>query len=82
MTKAEIYAGLTEIFQDIFDDDSLTINSEMTAEDIEEWDSVNHINLVIAVEMRFKIKFQAAEIEQLKNVGEFADLVGRKLGIQ
>jgi acyl carrier protein len=80
MTEQEIYASLTEIFRDLFDDDTLVLHPEMTADDIAEWDSHNHISLIVAAEMRFGIKFQVAEIEGLRNVGELARCIERKLG--
>ena len=79
MQTAEIYTKLTDIFRDIFDDDSITLTPETTAADIAEWDSFNHINLIVATEARFKIKFQTAEIESLKNVGHFVSLIEKKL---
>lgn len=82
MELAEIDAKLTTIFRDIFDDDSLTLRPEMTAADVAEWDSFNHINLIVATEARFGIKFQTAEIESLKNVGHFEDLIAKKLAAQ
>ena len=75
MTKEEIIIALTEIFRDVFDDPALVISAETTAEDIKDWDSVNHINIVVAVEIRFNVKFKTAEIEELKNVGELVQLI-------
>ena len=79
MDPAEIYRKLTSIFRDVFDDDSLTIVPELTAAALPEWDSLQHIRLVIAAEREFALKFSASEIESLENVGEFADLIRRKL---
>ena len=79
MTEEQIRAGLTDIFRDIFDDPALVISDETTADDIEEWDSLNHINLVVAAQQRFGVKFKTAEIEELKNVGELVHLIGRRL---
>ena len=79
MDTAEIYRKLTSIFRDVFDDDGLAIAPELTAADVEEWDSLQHIRLVIAVEREFALKFSASEIGALENVGEFADLIRRKL---
>ena len=80
MTDAELYAGLNQIFRRVLDDDSLALRPEMTAEDIEGWDSMNHIYIVVEIEKRFGIKFQAAEMEELKDVGELAALVRAKTG--
>lgn len=80
MQEQEIYAKLTEIFRDIFDDDSIVLKPEMTAKDVEDWDSFNHINLIVATEAKFGIKFKTAEIESLKNVGHFVSIIHQKLG--
>jgi len=68
--------------RDVFDDDSLVAAPELTAADVPEWDSFNHINLIVAIESRFKIKFQTAELEQLHTVGHLADLIAAKLAAQ
>ena len=80
MTDPELYAGLNEIFRQVLDNDSIALTPEMTAEDVEGWDSMNHIFIVVEIEKRFGIKFQAAEMEELKNVGELAGLVRAKVG--
>jgi acyl carrier protein len=82
MQLPEIYAQLTTIFHDLFDDDTLVLTPELTAADVPEWDSFNHINLIVAVETRFKIKFKTAELEQLHTVGHLADLIQTKLAAQ
>jgi acyl carrier protein len=79
MQDEQIYAELTEIFRDVLDDETLVLRPDLTANDVEEWDSFNHINLIVAVEQRFGIKFQTAELEGMQNVGHLADLVGKKL---
>ncbi len=71
---------LNEVFRQVFDDDSIVISRATTANDIEEWDSLTHINLVVAVEARFKVKFALGELQTLKNVGEMIDLINKKLG--
>jgi acyl carrier protein len=76
----QIKARLQEVFRDVFDDASIQLFREMTAKDIEDWDSLTHINLVVASEKEFAVKFNLAEIKALKNVGEFIDLIERKLG--
>ena len=73
---------LNEIFRQVFDDDTIVVDLTTTANDIEEWDSLTHINLVVAVEMRFKIKFALGELQSLKNVGDMAALVNKKVGKQ
>ncbi len=78
MIEEEIRQRLNRIFQDVFDDESIQIHDGMTAKDIEEWDSLNHINLVVAVERSFNVKFTTKEVNGLANVGEFIALIGRK----
>ena len=78
MTEPEILTKLTTIFHDIFDDPSLVIADQTTAEDVEEWDSVNHVLLVVEVERQFKVKFKTAEIETLRNVGDLVSLIAKK----
>ena len=79
MTDAEILQRLTGIFREVFDDDTLVLTEATTAEDVEEWDSFNHINIIVATEASFRVKFQTAEIEGLKNVGHLVALIQRKL---
>ncbi len=71
---------LEPIFRKVFDDDSILLQRETTSDDIEEWDSLTHMNLVVALELSFKIKFALGELQKLKNVGEMLDLINRKLG--
>ena len=78
MTDTELYAGLNEIFRQVLDDDTIVLSPDMTAEDVVGWDSMNHIFIVVEIEKRFGVKFQAAEMEELKNVGELAALVREK----
>ncbi|MBR3602267.1 MAG: acyl carrier protein [Lachnospiraceae bacterium] len=70
---------LTEVFQDVFDDDELELFDEMTAEDVEDWTSLTHIQLIVAVEKKFGVKFTTVEVMKLKNVGEFIALIEKKL---
>jgi acyl carrier protein len=74
----EIYQRLTRIFHDLFDDDSIVVTPRLTAEDIAEWDSLRHIQLILAVQKAFKIRFSAADTANLKNVGELAALIHAK----
>lgn len=78
MTREEAYEKLTEIFQSVFDDDELLISDITTAEDIEDWDSLEQINLVVAVEKKFNIKFNIEEVSMFKNVGEMVDIIIRQ----
>lgn len=75
MTNKEI---LQEVFRDIFDDEELVISEETTADDIEDWDSLAHIQLLVSVEKRFGIKFTTQEVVRLKNVGEMLQLINTK----
>lgn len=79
MQQTEIYRDLTEIARDIFDDDSLTLTPTLSAADVPEWDSFNHINLIVAVEQKFDVKFQTAELESMQNVGELVSVIEQKL---
>lgn len=78
MTEQEIYRELTSIFRDVFDDEGITLGEATTASDIKGWDSQAHITLVVATEVRFGIRFRTAELEQLRNVGDFVRLIEAK----
>ncbi len=80
MTREDIFAQLTEIFQDVFDDDEIVLTNDTTADDIEDWDSLEQINLLVAIEKQFKIKFQLADVSGLENVGAMVDLVEKLVG--
>ena len=79
MTREEAYKKLNEVFRDVFDDEEIVVNDATTANDIEDWDSLEHINLVVAVEKCFGIKFNMGEVAKLKNVGEMMDLILSKI---
>ncbi len=70
---------IQEIFRDIFDDESLVIDRESNASTVEDWDSLAHVNLVTAIEKKYKIKFALAELQSLKNVGDMIDLIEKKI---
>ena len=78
MELADVNAALAEIIRDVLDDPELEITPETSASDHPDWDSFSHVNIIVAVEMRFGTKFQTAEIESVRNVGELASLVMRK----
>ena len=80
MTREEVFATLNEVFQDVFDDESITVNEETTADDIEDWDSLEHINLLAAVEQEFGMKFNMGQVVSMKNVGEMADIIISQIG--
>lgn len=75
MTREEVYVKLNEVFQDVFDDEEITVHDSTTADDIEDWDSLEHINLVVAVEKCFGIKFSMGEVTGMKNVGAMVDII-------
>lgn len=75
MTRAEVFEKLNEVFQDVFDDGDITVGEETTSADIEDWDSLEHINLVVAVEKAFGIKFNMGEVNTMKNVGAMVDII-------
>ncbi|SEK43748.1 acyl carrier protein [Pseudobutyrivibrio ruminis] len=79
MTREEVFATLTDIFRDVFDDDDIELTDATTADDIEDWDSLEQINLVVACEKKFNVKFDMKEIQSLKNVGEMVDTIVGKL---
>lgn len=74
-----IYQKLTEIFREVFDDPGIVINADTTADDIEEWDSMSHINLILMVELKFNIEFSPKEIRGFNNTGEMAKVIQRHL---
>jgi len=78
-TKSEIMETLTGIFKEVFDNPSLVLRDDLTAAHVENWDSLNHIDLIVAVERKFRIKFTTREVTSLKNVGELAELVQKKV---
>lgn len=71
----DIQNEVQDIFRDIFDDDELVINRDTTANDIEDWDSLAQMNLIVAIEKHFKIHFKVNEIAELHNVGEMLDII-------
>ncbi len=79
MNYADIKENVTAIFRDIFDDGSIVLQRETTADDIEEWDSLAHISLIVAIEKEFRIKFDLIELKPLQNVGEMLDLIQAKI---
>ena len=75
MSRNEIFKKLNEVFRDVFDDESITVADETTAEDIDDWDSLVHITLIAEVEDAFGIKFPMKTVISMKNVGEMADAI-------
>ncbi len=75
MSREEIKTKLTEIFRDVFDNDDIEISDTTTADDIEEWDSLEHITLIAAVEKAFKMRFTMKEVSSMKDVGEMMTIL-------
>ena len=75
MERIEIFEKLNEIFVDVLDLDEVELTDETSANDIEEWDSLSHIQLIVAIEKEFKVKFTSKEIMSWKNVGEMVDCI-------
>lgn len=75
MDKHDIIERLNEVFQDVFDDEDIVVDEETTADDIEDWDSIEHINLISAVESEFGIRFTMGEVSGMKNVGEMISII-------
>lgn len=73
----KIYSSLNEIFRDVFDDD-IVVNAETTSRDIEGWDSLANINLIVIIENEFGFKFKMNEITGMKNVGEMASIISER----
>jgi len=78
----DITEKLTEVSQEVFDDDTLVLHNEMTADDVDEWDSLSHVNLMIAIEIAFEIEFNQSEIQNFANVGELMESIKTKLSDQ
>ena len=80
MTRQEVFTRLDEVFQDVFDNEEIHVSDETTAEDIEDWDSLEQVNIVVAIQDEFKIKFNIAEVNAMENVGEIVDFILEKIG--
>ena len=79
MDAREIFERLDRVFQDVFDDDTIHVTPKTTADDIEDWDSLEHITLISAVEREFRMKFKMGEISSMKNVGEMASIIAARV---
>ncbi len=80
MSREEVFERLNKVFRDIFDDKSIMVNEETTSNDIEDWDSLEHINLIVAIEQEFGMKFNMHEVTTMKNVGEMVDIIISRIG--
>ena len=79
MSREEIYEQLNEVFRDVFDDDTIEVNDQTTSRDIEDWDSLEHINLNAAIETQFGMKFTMGQVVTMKNVGEMVDIISSQI---
>ena len=75
MDESQIYVRLTKIFEDVFDEDSIVVTPDLTAKDVDGWDSLTHIRLILTVEKEFKIKFSTSEIGKLEKVDDLVALI-------
>ena len=75
MDQREVFDRLNRVFRDVFDDETIRVTPNTTADDIDDWDSLEHITLISAVEREFRMKFKMGEISSMKNVGELARIV-------
>jgi acyl carrier protein len=75
MDESDIYARLTEIFEEVFEDDSITATPALSAKDVDGWDSLTHIRLMLTVERAFKVKFSTSEIGKMETVGDLVALI-------
>lgn len=78
MDRNDILKQINEIFVDTLDNEEVTINESTTADDVEDWDSLSHIQLVVAIEKNFKIRFTSKEIQSWNNVGEMINCIQEK----
>lgn len=75
MTREDVFKRLNMVFREVFDDDSICVADETTSDDIDDWDSFEHINLIVAVEDEFDMKIPMGKVVTMKNVGEMADII-------
>ena len=80
MSREEVFMKLNDIFRDVFDDDGITVTDATVADDIEGWDSLEHINLLAVIEQEFGMKFNMGQVVSMKNVGEMADIIISQIG--
>lgn len=78
MLREEVYERLNAVFRDVFDDESIVVSDHTTSKDIEDWDSLEHINLIASVEEEFGMRLSMKEVTGMQNVGEMVDLILEK----
>lgn len=76
---SEVLETLNDIFHEVIDDTTVILKRDTTAQDVDDWDSLNHITFIVAIEKHFKVKFTSAEIRAWMNVGEMCDAIAHKL---
>jgi acyl carrier protein len=79
-SMSDVLTRVNQVFQDVFDDDEISISPSTTAQDIEGWDSLMHVTLIVNIEKAFGVRFRSSEVAALKNVGELVDLIVRQEG--
>lgn len=79
MQLDEIYSGIQEVFDEVFMEKVL-VTPELTAKDVDEWDSLQHVSLILSIEQKFKIRFRVGEVEGTKNIGDLVVLIEKRLG--
>lgn len=79
MDEPQIYARLAGVFDEVFDDDSIQLKPNLSAKDVDGWDSLTHVRLLLTIERAFKIKFSTSEIGKLENVGDLVNLIKARL---
>lgn len=79
MSREEVMKQLNEIFIEVFDDDSIILTDETTSDDIEYWDSLEQINIILSCEKKWNLKFDVNEVKKMKNVGEMVDMIYDKV---
>jgi len=80
--ETDLWPELTQVFREVFDDPEIHIGPETTADDVDAWDSLTHVQLIVAVEARFKVRFKHAEIAKFQNVGDLANAIEGHLGVR
>ncbi len=78
MNERQILQRVNEVFREVFDDDSIQVDRYTTADDIEDWDSLEHITLISAIESEFRMRFKMHEVSTMKNVGEMIDIIAQR----
>ena len=81
MNTSTIYETLTGLFQDVFEDDTLVLRPDLTADEVDGWDSLSHIQMLLAVEQAFNVRFSAAQVASLSRLGDLVELIQSKLAV-